>query len=461
MILTQRDAYALIHAGCIALADVEANGIRIDTEYLQTVIDRTNRRIIRLQQRIKQDEIYILWKKIYGQKMNLGSNDQFASILFKHMDYECTHRTKVEKKPSITEASLEALNIPFAKRILKIGKLKKVATTYLKGFQKETVNGFIHPFYNLHTTRTFRSSSSEPNFQNIPIRNPEMKKIVRRCFIPRDGHVLIESDYGRLEVCVAACYNKDPVLINYIKDKSKDMHRDMAAECFMIPTKEVTGAVRGCTKAAFVFAQFYGDFYGHCAQGMWTDMIREKFKTASGVPMKDHLQSHGITKLGDCTPGGRPVPGTFSYHIQKVERRFWKERFRQYDQWKMKWWNQYQDLGYFDTLTGFHIKGDFNRKEVINYPIQGSGFHCLLWTLIVLNKELCKRNMEARIVGQIHDSILADVPVDEVDDYVEMTRRIATQDIKKAWDWITVPLEMDFEACPEGGSWYDKKLMEV
>lgn len=460
MTLTQRDAYALIHNGSAVLAQVEANGIRIDTDYLKKAISKTRRQINHVTDRIKNDKIFELWRKIYGQKTNMGSKEQLGKILFEHMEIECTHHTPTGR-PSITESSLEGLNLQFTKDIVRLEKLKKTASTYLKGIKREVVDGFIHPFFNLHTTRTYRSSSSEPNFQNIPARNPEMKRIVRRCFIPREGHVLIESDYGRLEVCVSACYHKDPAMIRYIKDKTMDMHRDLASKCFMIPNEEVSRDARLSGKGSFVFAQFYGDFYGHCANNMWKDMIRMELSTNSGDSVRDILRQHGIDRLGDCAPKGDPVPGTFAHHLRNVERWFWKNKFKQYDAWKRTWWNAYERRGHFTTLTGFKIRGDYNRKEVSNYPIQGSGFHCLLWTLICLQEELRKRKMKAKIVGQIHDCILSDVPVEEVDEYVEITNRIATEDIRRAWRWIIVPLEMEFESCPEGGSWYDKKLMEV
>ena len=83
---------------------------------------------------------------------------------------------------------------------LQIRKLEKIKGTYLEAFVREQTDGFIHPFYNLHNVRTYRSSSADPNFQNIPKRDKESMKICRRAILPRPGHMLVEADFSALEV---------------------------------------------------------------------------------------------------------------------------------------------------------------------------------------------------------------------------------------------------------------------
>ena len=124
------------------------------------------------------------------------------------------------------------LEIPELNNLLQIRKLKKNRDTYLNGFLREQVNGYIHPSFNLHLVRTFRSSANSPNFQNIPIRDKESMQLTRRALFPRPGHQLLEIDYGQLEVRIAACYNQDKQLIHDIVQG--DMHGDMASQIFMI-----------------------------------------------------------------------------------------------------------------------------------------------------------------------------------------------------------------------------------
>jgi DNA polymerase I len=115
--------------------------------------------------------------------------------------------------------------------------------------------------------------------------------------------------------------------------------------------------------------------------------------------------------------------------------------------------------GGFKTLTGFWIEGVMGRNDVINYPVQGSAFHCLLWSLIRLQRELRWGKMRALIVGQIHDSIVADVPADELDDFLPLAKRIMTEEIRKHWKWIIVPL--DIEAEVSESNWFEKKAVEI
>ena len=287
-----------------------------------------------------------------------------------------------------------------------------------------------------------------------------MGEIIRRCFIPRKNHHIVEIDYSGIEVRIAACYHKDPAMISYIKDPSKDMHRDMAGECFMVKPENVSKGLRYCGKNMFVFPQFYGDYYLNCAKTLW-DSIDKMNHEVNGVPMKEHLKSKGIKSLGACDPKERPLPGTFEHHLRNVENDFWGKRFKTYSRWKKNWWEKYQREGGFSTLTGFRIDGVFSRNDVINYPVQGSAFHCLLWSLIRLNKWLNKNKMKTLIVGQIHDSIVADVHTDELDSYLSKAKTIMTQTLPEEWKWIEVPLEVEAEITPINGTWYEKKEQEI
>jgi len=356
--------------------------------------------------------------------------------------------------------TMGAIDEPFVKTFVEMEQLKKIKNTFLSGIQKQTCDGFIHPSFNLHTVQTYRSSSDSPNFQNFPIRDRKAGELIRRCFIPRDGHRIVEIDYTGLEVRIAACYHKDPTMLEYIKDESKDMHRDMAAECFKCEPEQVSKELRYCGKNMFVFPQFYGDFYVNNARALW-ESIDAMNHEVDGVPMKEHLQQNGIHELGLCEPQEKPRPGTFEKHLQQVEKRFWNERFPTYGKWKKDWYRQYLKQGGFNTLTGFKIEGLLGRNDVINYPVQGSAFHCLLWSLIQLNKWLVKNKKRTKIVGQIHDSIVSDVHEDELDEFLQVAKTIMTEKIRNKFKWINVPLDVEAEITPINGSWFEKKEVEI
>ena len=194
---------------------------------------------------------------------------------------------------------------------------------------------------------------------------------------------------------------------------------------------------------------------------MWNAVIARKIKTNDGVSLIKHLRRKGIIELGDCDPEKSPRKNTFEKHMKEVEDDFWNRRFKVYKQWKKDWYYAYLKKGYFDTLTGFRIEGWYDRKQVINYPPQGSAFHWLLWSLIRIQKLLNKYNMRSLIIGQIHDSIVSSVYKRELRNYLEICQQVMTVDIRKYWDWIIVPLRIEAEAAPVDKSWYDKVEVKI
>jgi len=447
----RRDAYKLLHDGALALARVEENGIRIDVGRLDRTIVKVKDRIEDLTSRLKETREWKLWRKIYGGKASIGSRSQLGEVL-DGLGYHQGEKTSSGKRRSTARGVLEQIDKPFVKLFLDIEKLKKLHGTYLKGLRREVTDGLLHCFYNLHTVKTYRSSSDRVNFQNQPIRDKVMGKLIRSCFVPRPGHVLVEFDFGQLEVRVAACYNRDPVLIDYIKT-GYDMHRDLASQCFLVEKDRVSKDVRYAAKNQFVFPEFYGSYFRDCAIGLWSAIDQLNLEV-DGVPMRDHLRANGITELGD-----EDSDESFMRHICEVEEDFWGVRFKVYNEWKKEWYNQYLQRGWFDTLTGFREKGLYKRNDVINHPIQGSAFHCLLWCLIRLVQWTVKNKMQTKIVGQIHDSVLADVHKSELEDFVAKAQRLMVKDIRIAWDWIIVPLDVDVAIAEQ--NWYEKQEVDL
>jgi len=377
-----------------------------------------------------------------------------SDLLFKYLRHAPIKRTE-SGSPSTDKESLSRLGIgiPEINEIfLPLRALKKIRGTYLSQFIREAdPEGRIHPTFSLHVVKTYRSSSEGPNFQNNPVRDELSKKIVRKCFLPSRGNRLLEVDYSGIEVKVSACYHKDPTMLEYLHDKTKDMHRDCASDCYLLPVDEVTKIIRYCGKNKFVFPQFYGDYYGNCARNLWESIDQYELKTSHDVPLRKHLRSKKIRSYSD-----------FENHIKEVERHFWEERFRVYGEWKKRWWRKYLARGYFDTYTGFRCQGVLERNQAINFPIQGSAFHCLLWSLIMIDEWLRETGKKSRIVGQIHDSILFDVVPEEFDELLENVNRIMTKELTKTWsDWIIVPIEIEADACEIDQSWYYKKEISL
>ena len=440
-----KEGFRLFHEGLLALSDIEQTGIPIDVEYCNRQYNIIDRKIKRIKKKLEKTPEVQQWKKVYRGKFNLNSNDQLAHMLFKVWGYEAKVKT-AKGSPSTNQVALEQIDSPIVTELTTLGRLSKSRNTYIKNFLQEQVDGILHPFFNLHTVNTFRSSSSSPNFQNIPTRTPEIRKLVRRAVCPLPEYMIVEIDFSGVEVRIAACYNKDPNLIKDIIDPARDMHRDMAMECYKLGIDEMTKEIRYNGKNKFVFPQFYGDYYVTCAQSLWDAIHIQNLKTKSGVPLKKHLRTKGITSYPK-----------FESHLKSVEDYFWGERFKVYDEWKEEHWGTYQQNGYVDLKTGFRCSGVMSKNQAINYPIQGSAFHCLLWCLIALHKWLKTRRFNTKIIGQIHDSIVLMVHPDELNRVMRKAYRIMETEIREAWPWITVPLEVETEASPVNGSWYLKK----
>lgn len=458
--MTIKDANKLTHQGILALARAERQGIRVDAEFTEARHAELTVTIDELTASFEASKFYRHWKHTNGKNsLNINSNHQLSNYLY-----------KVKKiKPSITTPSgmgstgddaLSALGIPELDTLLRIRKLKKLRDTYLKAFREEASNGYIHPIFNLHMAATYRSSSDSPNFQNLPIRDPESKKIIRGCLYPRPGHQLVEIDFSGLEVSIAACYHKDPTMIKYLEDTTTDMHGDMARQIFNFgdefdKSEKVYSTLRAGAKNGFVFPQFYGDYYGNNAVSLsqWAQLpLKTKYQPTdglmlpSGINLGEHLINTGITSLG-----------TFTKHLQGIEKHFWGKRFPVYANWKKKWFAEYQKKGYFDMYTGYRCSGVMGKNDVINYPVQGAAFHCLLWSFIQLDKAMVKEEWDTRLIGQIHDSILFDVHPDELTHVMETAKKVTEIELSKTWDWINVPLKIDIELCHVDESWLHKK----
>lgn len=447
------DAYRLLHDSTLTLADVERNGIHFDEEYAIKQERRLTKKIKILTQKLKNSTFYKEWQLSSKSPINFNSNIQLANFLYKTKGYTPASVTKKSGQGSTSEDALQALKIPELDILLKIRKLKKLRDTYLGSFTTEQSGGIIHPFFNLHNVITYRSSASAPNFQNIPKREQDAMRITRRCLIPTPGNLFLEADYGQLEVRIAACYNKDPKLIYDIIHG--DMHADMASEIFFLDidkSKKGHSNLRKAAKNGFVFPEFYGDYFGRCAvllSHKWGKLPEKgTWKANQGIEIEDgyflgeHLRKNGLKNLQQ-----------FSDHIEKIENDFWNHRYPVYRDWKESLWEKYQKDGYIDLKTGFRCSGVMDKNNAINYPVQGAAFHCLLWSMNRIHFLLKTYKMKTKIIGQIHDAILFDVSPPELEEVKSIVTQVMTESLPKAWSWINIPLEIEFEEGKINESW--------
>lgn len=449
-------AYKLFHDGILALAKAERAGMRIDTAYISKKKRQLDNKISKLEIKLEATKFIKDWKVIYRSNFNMNSDKKLAHYLYDIKKLKATKQTK--QRGSTDEESLRLLNIPELIQLLDIKRLKRLRDVYLDGFEREQVDNFLHPFYNLHIPRTFRSSSSNPNFQNIPKRDKYALKLIRDAIYPRRGNQLMEGDFSKLEVSIAACYHKDPNMLKYLTSSHNDMHGDLAQQIYIIKdfdkNDKYHSVLRASAKNGFIFPQFYGDYYKNNADGLqqWIKVPSGKFKPSDGILLSDdvhigeHLIKHGIKSFT-----------AFIRHLKDIEDDFWGNRFKHYARWKKKWMRTYEKNGYFYNHTGFIFNNPMRKNAVINYPVQSAAFHCLLWSFTKMTDWLEENNMQTCIIGQIHDAIVFDVYPPELEVVSKRLVEITTKELPEAFPWIIVPLQIDAELCPVDASWATKE----
>lgn len=457
----EKRAYELFHKGALALAKAERVGFRIDVKYCEDKKKELTEEIERLEKELLKTRFVRHWQHYFGHKFNINSNFQLSHILYKVRKIKPVKLTKSGMGATDDEALKGIVGqVPELEKILRMRRLRKIRDTYLDAFLREQIDGVIHPFFNLTTARSYRSSCEAPNFQNIPKRDKEAQKITRKAIYPRKGHQLLEVDYKSLEVIIAACYHKDPNMIEYLTSPQSDMHADIAKQIFFldeldkhIPEQK---KLRTAAKNGFVFPQFYGATYESCAYNLaygWGEVPYGKWKGGvgiNGICLVDWLREKGIKSFRG-----------FEKHIEDIEQDFWYNRFPRYRRWRERMWELYQKRGWLKMKTGFCCSGVLKRNEVINRPIQGSAFHCLLWSFIRLTEISEEENWDSKLIGQIHDSILIDLNPDERDMVVKTVKRVMCEDIRKEWDWLIIPLDVEFAISPVDSSWYEQEDLRI
>lgn len=442
-------AYDLLRQGSIVLAAMERNGVRIDTDYLKEAIHNNEQDIADLEAKLYAGEVYQAMTKRFGSKVNLDSGDQLGVALFDVLSIPYEWEKTKTGAYKTDEYILGQIDHPWLRDFQYYKKLGNVNTTFLKRILREQHEGYLHISYMLNSVKTYRSSS---DYHNLPSRGSEFAEMVRKAFIARPGCRIVENDFAAHEFKIAAIKWADPLMMQYASDPSKDIHRDQAAEAYLCPPDWITSELRYFGKNKFVFPALYGSYYGSMAPALWEG---RHLTFADGSNVGKHLRAKGIRELGDCVYGEEPRKGTYEKHIQKVQDDFLK-RFPVFAKGIDEFYFEYRRTGVIKMMTGFLVRGVHARNKILNYPVQGPAFHCLLWCLIRLNRELRRRRMKAQLIMQIHDNIVGDVPEAEVQDYLNLIREIVEVELPKAWKWITIPLKIEAEVTPVNGNWYQK-----
>ena len=437
--------------GALLFSDMEQAGFGIIPNYFEEKDLEIAKLIKEKKREILATEEAKKFNKIMRVPFSFGKDSHIDAMIYRVLKTEEFKKTTSGKRAKDNEvlAFLEKQGSLWAKGYSDYSRLRKAKDTFVAQFlleknEKNTVN----TLYNLAGTRTSRPSGAAPNMLNIPKRNKFIMNLIRGGIkAPFPGHCFCEADYGSLEVRVAACYTRDPVLINYILDPKSDMHRDSATDLFFMPADKVSKMARFFAKNGFVFANFYGSSAKSAARNLWKN-LPEIFDT-DNVSAFQYLEENDIYDYKD-----------FEEHIIGVQEAFWK-KFKVFKQWQLDTVKGYYDRGYIESKIGFRRRGVLGYNEIINTNIQGSAFTFLLWSCIQVNNISKKECWKSRVIGQIYDSMLSSVHPDEKDHVTQTIRYVMEEKVRERFPWICVPMVAEFEITEPDGTWNTLKELKV
>jgi DNA polymerase I-like protein with 3'-5' exonuclease and polymerase domains len=432
-----------LSAATSALAVASDVGIRTNPDLMEQSSRELEMQIAALASEIQ--EIPAI-KEHFPHQFRPGNNNEIAALLYDKIKIPPSPKLGKDKTGrSVTKDHLETMDLPFIDTLINYRRLTKMRD-YFGQFRREAVDGTIRASFNLSSggastggsdagggPKTFRGSVQNPSLQNVPKRQKDMAKLLRQGFVPRPGNRFGEADYKAVEVAIGACVHKDPMMIKYVTDPSTDMHRDVGMQIFFRGESELSKDERQAAKNGFVFPSFYGSSFENTHRGIWKQTPQAT---------KDHLVKNGIRNIND-----------FKGHIEAIEKDFWKRRFAAYDAWKDETWRFYKRHGFVELPTGFRCFGPMKRTEVINIPIQGPAYHCLLWYKTQVTPLIHGISGRSDVILNIHDSLVTDHHPDDQEEMHRIIWEWGTQRIREHWPWIIVPLTIEAEVSDTDGSW--------
>jgi len=392
------------------LADMEERGITIDRQILSRLSGELAQKAAAF-----EDEIY----ELAGERFNVGSPKQLGDILFGKMGLPGGSKTKTGQwstSASVLE-DLAAEGAELPRKIVDWRQLTKLKSTYT-----DALPGYVHPetkrvhtSYSLASTTTGRLSSSEPNLQNIPVRNTEGRKI-RTAFIATPGHKLVSADYSQIELRVLAHVADIPQLTKAFED-GIDIHAMTASEMFGVPVEGMPAEVRRRAKAIN-----FGIIYGISAFGLANQLSIER--SEAGDYIKKYFERFpGIRDYMDSTKAKAREDGY-------VETIFGRR------------------INYPDIKSSNPSVRAFNERAAINAPIQGSAADVIRRAMVQMEPALEKAGLSERVrmLLQVHDELIFEVEDADVDKAIPVITSVMENATMPALS-MRVPLKVDARAA--------------
>lgn len=382
------------------LTRIERHGVRIDEAMLNTQAKKVDARLQEIETRAYEEA---------GEEFNLNSPQQLQTILFEKMKLRVVEKTP-KGAPSTSESVLQELALDYVlpSILLEHRTLSKLKSTYLDKLpaQVNSQTGRVHTSYNQAVTATGRLSSTKPNLQNIPVRTPEGRQI-REAFIASPGARLVALDYSQIELRIMAELSRDEGLLDAFAH-DKDIHRVTASEVFGSPLEQVSSEQRRAAKAIN-----FGLIYGMSAFGLARQLSIPR--SAAQEYIKLYFERY---------------PGVKRYMEEIVLLA--------------------KEQGYVETLFGRRLylpeinsrtvrRRQYAERTAINAPMQGTAADIIKRAMITLDTWITQQGDDRiKMIMQVHDELIFDVPKERVDDLVTAAK---TQMEQAAC--MAVPLKVD------------------
>lgn len=383
---------------------MEKEGIRCDESVLDSIASDTYTKMEALQK-----EIYELANK----EFNINSPKQLGEVLFDDLELPS------DKKRSTSADKLEKLvgYHPIIELILEYRKLTKLYTTYAEGLKKYIYkDNKIHTIYNQCATQTGRLSSSDPNLQNISVRDEQGREI-RKAFLPEANSVLISSDYHQVELRILADMANEKSLIKAFKD-GIDIHTKTAMDVFNKKEDEVSAADRRRAKAVN-----FGIVYGISDFGLAEQIGSTRWEA------KEFIDAYY-----------EAYPGIKTYMDSIVE-------FCEKNGYVLTLLKRRREIPEIHDKN-YAIR-EFGKRAAMNAPIQGSAADLIKLAMIDIDKAMKTKKVKSKMILQVHDELIFNVVEDEID----IMKELISEGMEKAMK-LKVPLTAE---CAVGSSWYEAK----
>lgn len=387
------------------LAQMEADGIKADPELLQNF-----GRILDQKMQALSQEIYTL----AGMSFNIASPKQLGEVLYEKLQLTDKPRHTRTKQWSTSEDTLQKLSHkhPIVEQVLTYRSLNKLKSSYAEALPLliDHKTGHIHTTFNQVATATGRLSSNNPNLQNIPVRN-DLGREIRKAFVPyTPGDLLLSADYSQIELRIIASMSGDKSMQADFSGH-KDVHTATAAKVFNVPIEEVSSAQRRMAKTVN-----FGIIYGMSAFGL-ADRLQIAKKEAADLIEKYFEQYAGLKSYIDSALETARENG----YVETLCHR------RRYVP---------------DITSGNTLVRNYAERNAVNAPIQGSSADMIKLAMIRIARRLQAEGFKAKMVLQVHDELIFNVPQEEV----EALKTLVETEMKQALP-LQVPIEVEMQTA--------------